>query len=97
MNLGFDVVDRVARLHLEGDGFAREGLDEAVCGRDERSATYKISMAVLKGYDQRGRGGVRSFLSPAPFLLLGVYRLTVEGRRSRLTSALDYIVSFGFL
>jgi hypothetical protein len=30
LNLGFDVIDRVARLHLEGDCLAREGLDEAV-------------------------------------------------------------------
>ena len=30
LNLGLDVVDRVRRLHLEGDGLTREGLDEAV-------------------------------------------------------------------
>ena len=30
LDLGFDVVDRVGRLHLEGDGLARQGLDEAV-------------------------------------------------------------------
>ena len=29
LNLGLDVVDRVRRLHLEGDGLTREGLDEA--------------------------------------------------------------------
>ncbi len=32
LDLGFDVVDRVAGFDLEGDGFAGEGLDEAVCG-----------------------------------------------------------------
>ena len=30
LNLGLDIVDRVARLHLKGDSLAREGLDEAV-------------------------------------------------------------------
>ena len=29
LDLGLDVVDRVAGLDLEGDGLAREGLDEA--------------------------------------------------------------------
>ena len=28
LNLGLDIVDGVRRLHLEGDGLAREGLDE---------------------------------------------------------------------
>jgi hypothetical protein len=28
LNLGLDVLDRVAALHLERDGLAREGLDE---------------------------------------------------------------------
>ena len=28
LDLGFDIVDGVARLHLEGDSLAREGLDE---------------------------------------------------------------------
>jgi len=34
LDFGFDVVDRVRGLYLEGDGFAREGLDEDlhVCG-----------------------------------------------------------------
>ena len=30
LDLGFDVVDGVGRFHLEGDGLAREGFDEAV-------------------------------------------------------------------
>ena len=30
LDLALDVVDCVARFHLEGDCFAREGLDEAV-------------------------------------------------------------------
>ena len=30
LDLGFDVVDRVGGFDFEGDGFAREGLDEAV-------------------------------------------------------------------
>ena len=30
LDLALHIVDRVARLHLEGDGLAREGLDEAV-------------------------------------------------------------------
>ena len=30
LNLALDIVDCVGRLHLEGDGLAREGLDEAV-------------------------------------------------------------------
>ena len=29
LNLGLDIVDRVARFHLEGNGFARQGLDKA--------------------------------------------------------------------
>ena len=28
LNLGLDVVDGVARLHLQGDGLASQGLDE---------------------------------------------------------------------
>jgi hypothetical protein len=31
LNFGLYVVDGVARLHLEGDGLAREVLDEAAC------------------------------------------------------------------
>ena len=30
LNLGFDIVDCVARFDLEGDGLTRQGLDEAV-------------------------------------------------------------------
>jgi hypothetical protein len=30
LDLGLHIVDSVARLHLEGDSLAREGLDEAV-------------------------------------------------------------------
>lgn len=30
LDLGLDIVDRVGRLDLKGDGLAREGLDEAV-------------------------------------------------------------------
>jgi len=30
LDLGLDVVDSVAGLDLEGDGLAREGLDEAI-------------------------------------------------------------------
>jgi len=30
LDLGLDVLDRVGRLDLEGDGLARKGLDEAV-------------------------------------------------------------------
>ena len=30
LNLGFDIVDCVRGFHLEGDGFTRQGLDEAV-------------------------------------------------------------------
>lgn len=29
LDLGLDIVDRVRRLHFEGDGLAREGFDEA--------------------------------------------------------------------
>ena len=29
LNLGLDIVDRVARFHLESNGFARQGLDKA--------------------------------------------------------------------
>lgn len=31
LDLGFDVVDGVAGFDFEGDGFAREGFDEAGC------------------------------------------------------------------
>ena len=34
LDLGFDIVNRVAGLDFEGDGFAREGLDEAESGED---------------------------------------------------------------
>ena len=30
LNLGFDIVDSVARFDVEGNGLTREGLDEAV-------------------------------------------------------------------
>jgi len=30
LDLGLHIVDRIAGLHLEGDGLARESLDEAV-------------------------------------------------------------------
>jgi len=30
LDLGLDIVDCVRRLNLEGDGFARQGLDETV-------------------------------------------------------------------
>jgi hypothetical protein len=30
LDLALDIVDRIGGLHLEGDGLAREGLDEAV-------------------------------------------------------------------
>lgn len=30
LNLGLDIVNRVSRLDLKGDGLARQGLDEAV-------------------------------------------------------------------
>ena len=33
LDLLLDVVDRVARLDVERDGLAREGLDEDLCGR----------------------------------------------------------------
>jgi hypothetical protein len=36
LNLGLDIVDSIGRLDLEGDGLAREGLDEA---------TRRISMS----------------------------------------------------
>ena len=29
LNLGLDIVDRVARFHLESNGFTRQGLDKA--------------------------------------------------------------------
>jgi hypothetical protein len=32
LDLALHIVDGVAGLDLEGDGLAREGLDEAVCG-----------------------------------------------------------------
>jgi len=34
LDLGLDIVDRVGRLDLEGDGFAREGLHEDLHGCD---------------------------------------------------------------
>ena len=35
LDLGLDVVDRVAGFDFEGDGFARQGLDEAGSGEME--------------------------------------------------------------
>lgn len=32
LNLGFDIVDSIGRLHLEGDCLAGEGFDEAIVG-----------------------------------------------------------------
>ncbi len=34
LNLGLDIVDGVRGLHLEGDGLAREGLDEDLHDED---------------------------------------------------------------
>lgn len=31
LDLGLNIVDRIAGLDLKGDGLARQGLDEAVC------------------------------------------------------------------
>ena len=39
LDLGLDVVDGVGRLHLEGDGLAREGLDEDLHWRKVSDAT----------------------------------------------------------
>ena len=36
LNLGLDVVDGIGRLHLKGDGLAREGLDEDLHVEDLR-------------------------------------------------------------
>jgi len=30
LDLGLDIVNRIGRLHLEGDGLARKGFDEAI-------------------------------------------------------------------
>ena len=50
LDLGFDVVDRVARFHLEGDGLAREGLDETFV------SLLDISAPFFGGVHERGRG-----------------------------------------
>lgn len=44
LDLALDVVDRIARLHLEGDGFAREGLDEAVISISSVSPSGVLTM-----------------------------------------------------
>jgi hypothetical protein len=36
LDLGLDIVDCVGGFNLEGDGFAREGLDENLHGGDLR-------------------------------------------------------------
>lgn len=40
LDLGFDIVDCVGGLNLEGDGLAREGLDEAV-------VPVRVSISIL--------------------------------------------------
>jgi hypothetical protein len=32
LDLGLDIVNAVRGFHIKGDGFAREGLDEDLCG-----------------------------------------------------------------
>ena len=35
LDLGLDIVDSVRGFNLEGDGLAREGLDEAICRKEK--------------------------------------------------------------
>ena len=54
MNLALDIVDGVGRLDLEGDGLAREGLDEDLHGedlevyRDDKSVPHSDLMGQIK-------------------------------------------------
>jgi hypothetical protein len=46
LDLGFDIVDRVAGLDLKGDGLARQGLDEAVYCRFVSLPFMSLSLAI---------------------------------------------------
>lgn len=50
LDLGLDVVDGVAGLDLEGDGLAREGLDET---------GFRLSACVLEPGGGRNKGKVK--------------------------------------
>jgi hypothetical protein len=52
LDLALNIVDGVARLHLEGDSLAREGFDEAVQSR----------ISLCKGYGLSGFRGRTSAL-----------------------------------
>jgi len=41
LNLLLDIVNRVRRLHLEGDSLAREGLDEDLCVINDTFVVYE--------------------------------------------------------
>jgi len=45
LDFGFDIVDSVRRLHLEGDSLTRESLDEAV----RNVSTVFLSVEVARG------------------------------------------------
>ena len=48
LNLGLHILDGVARLNLEGDSFAREGLDEDLHGAVD--APYAVSNNKVKKF-----------------------------------------------
>ena len=53
LDLGLDVVDCIAGFDFEGDGFAREGLNEAVCF-DTRPSVFRMPEM---NFDAVGFGG----------------------------------------
>lgn len=58
LDLGLDVVDCIAGFDFEGDGFAREGLDEAVCFDATPSVFPNASDDIRCGWVLWGGGDV---------------------------------------
>ena len=73
LNLCLDIVDSVRRLHLKGDGFTREGLDENL--HDGLRGTLSVSSYnddVLKGLvkSSEHRGRIQTYLDKVVVLNL---------------------------
>ena len=72
LDLGLDVLDRVRRLHLEGDGLARQGLDEDLHATAQ--AQHEVERRLLLDVVVRERAAVLELL----VWILRMYRLSLE-------------------
>ena len=58
LDLGLHIVDRVGRLHLEGDGLAREGLDEDLHDCLRKKKDIRKTVCGISYYSSLGDAGV---------------------------------------